>query len=90
MTEYLSNLITTKLHLTYHLYIDMSKAFDLIEFTILLHMLTYYRIYNSTLKLIINNFIDIKQYCNFKCTSCNILTKSKGVPHGLITFVYYT
>ena len=134
-TKYLPNLITTLLHLTYNFYIYMFKAFDLIEFTILLHMLTYYRIYflfsfnfrkfwdihnlislihvwmrpmwyasdsaelfcirysyfycNTTLKLIINNFTDIKQYCNFKCTSCNILTIPKGVPQGLIIFLYY-
>ena len=62
----------------------MSKAFDLIDFTILLHKLTHHGIHNASLTVIRSYLTDRKQYCNFKGISSNTLTVSKAVPQGSI------
>ena len=76
-----------------HIYIDMSKAFDLIDFTVLIHKLTHYGIHNTALLLIRSYLTDRKQCCNFKGIFSRTLTISKGVPQGCIfghCFLYST
>ena len=64
-------------------YIDLSKAFDTLNHSILLSKLHYYGIRNTvhtTKKLLYNR----KQYCVYKGTSSNMLLIHKGVPQGSI------
>ena len=44
----------------------MSKAFDLIDFTVLLHKLSHYGIHDTALKLLKSYLTDRKQYCYYK------------------------
>ena len=45
----------------FNIYIDMSKAFDLIDFTVLLHKLSHYGIHDTALKLLKSYLTDRKQ-----------------------------
>ena len=62
----------------------MPKAFDLIDFTVLLHKLSHYGIHDTALKLLKSYLTDRKQYCYYKGTSSSTLTTSRGVPQGSI------
>ena len=62
----------------------MSKAFDLIDFTVLLHKLSHYGIHDTALKLLKSYLTDRKQCCYYKGTSSSTLTTSRGVPQGSI------
>ena len=44
----------------FNIYIDMSKAFDLIDFTVLLHKLSHYGIHDTALKLLKSYLTDKK------------------------------
>ena len=62
----------------FNIYIDMSKAFDLIDFTVLLHKLSHYGIHDTALKLLKSYLTDRKQYCYYKGTSSSTVTTSRG------------
>ena len=71
----------------------MSKAFDLIDFTVLLHKLSHYGIHDTALKLLKSYLTDRKQYCYYNGTSSSTLTTSQGdpkVPYSDLYFSYFT
>ena len=68
----------------FNIYIDLSKAFDTLNHSILLSKLHYYGIRNTALTLLKSYFTNRKQYCDYKGTSSNMLLIHKGVPQGSI------
>ena len=79
--------ITDKLDnnkIAFNIYIDLSKAFDTINHSILLSKLHYYGIRNTALALIQSYFPNRKQYCDFIGTDSSMLPIHKGVPQGSI------
>ena len=68
----------------FNIYIDLSKAFDMIDHKILLFKLHHYGIRNRALNLLKNYFTGRKQYCHFKNKDSSPLNIHKGVPQGSI------
>ena len=68
----------------FNIYIDLSKAFDTLNHSILLSKLHYYGIRNTALTLLKSYFTNRKHYCDYKGTSSNMLLIHKGVPQGSI------
>ena len=68
----------------FSIYIDMSKAFDLIDFTVLLHKLSHYGIHDTALKLLKSYLTHRKQYCYYKGDCSNTLTPTRDVPQDAI------
>ena len=66
----------------FNIYIDLSKAFDTLNHSILLSKLHYYGIRNTALTLLKSYFTNRNQYCDYKGTSSNMLLIHKGVPQG--------
>ena len=67
---------------SFNIYIDLSKAFDMIDHNIILFKLHYYGIRNGALNLLKNYFTGRKQYCHFKNNDSSLLNIHKGVPQG--------
>ena len=67
-----------------HIYIDLSKAFDTLNFDILLSKLRYYGLSENPLKLITNYLTNHDQYVKFKSCISNLVPISTGVPQGSI------
>ena len=68
----------------FNIYIDLSKAFDMIDHNILLFKLNHYGIRNGALNLLKSYFTGRKQYCHFRSTDSAMLNIHKGVPQGSI------
>ena len=68
----------------FNIYIDLSKAFDTIDHSILLSKLHYYGIRNTALTLLKSYFTNRKQYCHYKGTNSTMRAIYKGVPQGSI------
>ena len=68
----------------FNIYIDLSKAFDMIDHKILLFKLHHYGIRNGALNLLKNYFTGRKQYCHFKNKDSSLVNIHKGVPQGSI------
>ena len=68
----------------YNIYIDLSKAFDMINHNILLFKLHHYGIRNGALNLLKSYFKGRKQYCHFTNNDFSPLNIYKGVPQGSI------
>ncbi len=66
----------------FNVYIDLSKAFDTLNHTILLDKLQYYGMHNSALLLIQNYLCNRTQYCEYKNAESLSLTIDTGVPQG--------
>ena len=64
--------------------LDLSKAFDTIDHTILLHKLTYYGLEDSTLRLFESYLKNRKQYTDIEEIKSGILPLTIGVPQGSI------
>ena len=64
------------------IFLDLSKAFDTIDHTILLHKLKYYGLEDSTLKLFESYLTNRKQYTDE--SKSEILPLTIGVPQGSI------
>ena len=67
-----------------YIYIDLSKAFDMIDHNILLFKLHHYGIRNGALNLLKSYFTGRKQYCHFKNNDSSLLNIHKGVLQGSI------
>ena len=67
-----------------HIYIDLSKAFDTLNFDILLSKLRYYGLSEIPLKLITNYLTNRNQYVKFDSCISNLVPISTGVPQGSI------
>ena len=66
------------------IFLDLSKAFDTIDHTILLHKLKYYGLEQSTLRLFESYFKNRKQYTEIEESKSEILPLTIGVPQGSI------
>ena len=67
-----------------NIFIDLSKAFDTIDRTILLTKLKYYGLNGSTLNLFQRYLNNRKQYTEIEDTTSTILRIHVGVPQGSI------
>jgi hypothetical protein len=65
-------------------YLDLSKAFDTLDHTILLTKLKYYGLQNKTLSWFYSYLSNRYQYTVYKDSSSPILPLSTGVPQGSI------
>ena len=66
------------------IFLDLSKAFDTIDHTILLYKLKYYGLEQSTLRLIESYLKNRKQYTEIEESKSEILPLTIGVPQGSI------
>ena len=67
-----------------NIFIDISKAFDTIDNTILLNKLKYYGLKGPTLNLFQSYLSSRKQYTEIEDTTCTILPIQVGLPQGSI------
>ena len=63
---------------------DLSKAFDTLDHSILTNKLAHYRVKSTALEWFISNFTGRNQYVEMDGVISRILTLSTGVPQGLI------
>ena len=66
------------------IFLDLSKAFDTINFDILLYKLKYYGISNTSIKWFTSYLYNRKQYVEFNQTKSNISSITTGIPQGSI------
>ena len=66
------------------IYLDLSKAFDTLNHTILLKKMNHYGIRNSAFRLIENYLSNRKQFVKFGNTQSDLLPSSIGIPQGSI------
>ena len=66
------------------IYLDLSKAFDTLNFNILLNKLQYYGINGSSLSLIRNYLTNRFQYVQFENSESDLLEIKTGIPQGSI------
>ena len=66
------------------IYLDLSKAFDTINFEVLLYKMRYYGVVNTPFRLIQNYLINRKQYVKYKTHESNLKSVNTGVPQGSI------
>ena len=67
-----------------NIFLDLSKAFDTIDHTMLLAKLRYYGIHDTDLLLLKSYLKNRKQYVEFEDTKSEILPITVGVPQGSI------
>ena len=70
--------------ITFNLYIDLSKAFDVLNHEILLSKLEFYGLNELTIKLIKNYLSNRSQFCQYYDASSDIVRTNIGVPQGSI------
>ena len=68
----------------FNLYIDLSKAFDVLNHDILLSKLEFYGLSESTIKLIKNYLSNRSQFCLYYDVSLDVVRTNIGVPQGFI------
>ena len=68
----------------FNLYIDLSKAFDVLNHDILLSKLQFYGLNELTIKLIKNYLSNRSQFCQYYDASSDIVRTNIGVPQGSI------
>ena len=79
--------ITNKMYtneIPLNIFIDLSKAFDTIDHSIILNKLKYYGLKGSTLNLFQSYLRNRKQYTEIEDTTSTILPIQVGVPQGSI------
>ena len=73
-----------KNHTPCSIYIDLSKAFDTLDFEILLFKLRFYGVTDTAFKLMKNYLSDRKQYVKYNVHESDVMTIKTGVPQGSI------
>ena len=75
-----------------NIYIDLSKAFDTLNFDILLYKLQYYGIRDIALKLLKSYISNRKQYVKYNVNESGFTEIKTGVPQGSILgpLLFYT
>ncbi len=73
-----------KMNTTVNIFLDLSKAFDTLDHSILLNKLEHYRLNGISLKLMKNYISNRKQYVEFNDTNSDMMTLTTGVPQGSI------
>ena len=68
----------------FNLYIDLSKAFDVLNHDILLSKLEFYGLNELTIKLIKNYLSNRSQFCQYYDANSDIVRTNIGVPQGSI------
>ena len=68
---------------------DLSKAFDTLNFNILLNKLQYYGIDGISLSLIKSYLTDRFQYVQFENSESDLLEIKTGIPQGSIYAHYF-
>ncbi len=75
------------------IFLDLSKAFDTLDHSILIEKLKLYGIQNTELKLMTNYLTNRKQYVDIEGTKSKMLHIKTGVPQGsvlgLLLFIIY-
>ena len=71
-------------HTPVNIYIDLSKAFDTLNYDILLHKLHYYGVTGISYDLIRSYLTDRKQYVKFNAFESEHIDVKSGVPQGSI------
>ena len=72
------------------LLLDLYKAFDTLNFDILLYKLKYYGVDGTSLALIKNYLTDRYQYVQFKNSDSELLEIVTGIPQGSIWVPYFS
>lgn len=67
-----------------NIYLDLSKAFDTLDHTILTHKLKHYGLIGKSLSLLEDYLSNRKQYVEYKNTNSDYKLISTGVPQGSI------
>ena len=67
-----------------NIYLDLSKAFDTLDYSILIDKLEFYSVKGVALDLFKNYLTNRKQYVEFKDAQSDMLNISTGVPKGSI------
>ena len=67
-----------------NIYIDLSKAFDTLNFDILLYKLHYYGITDIALKLLKSYMSNRKQYVKYNVNEAGFKENKTGMPQGSI------
>ena len=83
LVDYIKNEIDVK-YTPVNIYIDLSKAFDTLNFDILLHKLHYYGVTGVSFELIRSYLTNRKQYVKFKTLESDYMDVKSGVPQGSI------
>ena len=71
-------------HTPVNIYIDLSKAFDTLNYDILLHKLHYYGVTGISYDLISSYLTDRRQYVKFNAFESEHIDVKSGVPQGSI------
>ena len=71
-------------HTPGNIYVDLLKAFNTINYDILLDKLSYYEISGRALKLLKSYLLDRKQYVVYNNCNSNLVDITTGVPQGSI------
>ena len=71
-------------HIPGAIYLDLSKAFDTLNFDILLSMLKFYGVVGTPLKLLNNYLRNRQQFVEFKNRNSDLQEILTGIPQGSI------
>ena len=81
--DFLTHNINKNLH-SFGIFLDLSKAFDLIDHSILLTKLSYFGIRGIPLKWFQNYLSDRSQFISYKSSFSSLSKICYGVPQGSI------
>ena len=73
-----------KKHTPCNVYIDLTKAFDTLNFEILLFKLRFYSVTDTAFELMKNYLSDRKQYTKYNVHESDVMAIKTSVPQGSI------